>query len=94
MCPRSDRSGGCSRIEAVVALSHIDHDRDAAGLRYRLECGYEGNCGNDDLVARFDSGRDQAEPQGVKSAGNPNAVVDVAVLGKGLLELPRRRVRL
>ena len=82
-----DRRGDSAGIEAVVALRDVDDDRDSARLRHRLECRDEGGGRDDDLVARLEACREQAEPERVEPARNADTVIDAAVLGERRLEL-------
>ena len=86
MRSRSDRGRRRAGIEAVVALRDVDDDRDSARLRHRLECRDERGSRDDDLVARLEAGREQAEPERVEAARDADAVIDAAVLGECRLE--------
>ena len=71
---RGPSRGGRVRVEVVVVLAHVDHDRRGTRLAHRLERGDEGLSWDDHLVAGLDAGRDQREPERVEAARRADAL--------------------
>jgi hypothetical protein len=57
--PRAGALACGARIEAVVALGHIDDDRDSARLRDRLKGRHKRRRRDDHLVARLETAGEQ-----------------------------------
>ena len=81
------RSLDGGRVEVVVLVGRVDHDRPSAGLCHSLECCDERARGHDDLVARLEACGLEPEPERVEAARQADAVLGAAVGGKGRLEL-------
>ena len=80
------RGGRGVRVEVEVVLLDVGDDRDAAGLRHRLERRDEGHRRHDHLLAALEARRDQRETQRVEAARHADAAGNAGLGGERLLE--------
>ena len=78
---RDRRSRGIG-VEVEVCLLDVSDDRNAAGLRHRLERRDEGHRRDDHLLPALEARRDQRDTQRVEAARHPDAACNAGLGGE------------